>query len=130
MVLKIISELSRIKGGVGNNDALGLIDYLHNLFCFDLEIILPHINFELCVSLLDIIRYKERRWDTKKMLDSGGMPSSHSATVTALAFSIGLHDGTGGSTFAIALILACVVCTHSLTKPFFFSLSSTSTLIA
>lgn len=55
------------------------------------------------------------------MLDSGGMPSSHSATVTALAFSIGLHEGTGGSTFAIAVVLACVVCTHSLTnQPFFF----------
>lgn len=59
------------------------------------------------------------------MLDSGGMPSSHSATVTALAFSIGLHEGTGGSTFAIAVVLACVVCTHSLTNQtiFFFSLS-------
>lgn len=56
------------------------------------------------------------------MLDSGGMPSSHSATVTALAFSIGLHEGTGGSTFAIAVVLACVVCTHSLTNQtiFFF----------
>lgn len=55
------------------------------------------------------------------MLDSGGMPSSHSATVTALAFSIGLHEGTGGSTFAIAVVLACVVCTHSLTnQPNFF----------
>ena len=53
------------------------------------------------------------------MLDSGGMPSSHSATVTALAFSIGLHEGTGGSTFAIAVVLACVVCTHSLTNHFF-----------
>lgn len=58
------------------------------------------------------------------MLDSGGMPSSHSATVTALAFSIGLHEGTGGSTFAIAVVLACVVCTHSLTNQTnFFSLS-------
>ncbi|GFZ21944.1 acid phosphatase/vanadium-dependent haloperoxidase-related protein [Actinidia rufa] len=43
------------------------------------------------------------------MVSSGGMPSSHSATVTALAVAIGLQDGTGGSAFAIAIVLACVV---------------------
>lgn len=44
------------------------------------------------------------------MLGSGGMPSSHSATVTALAVAIGFQEGTGGSAFAIAVVLACVVC--------------------
>ncbi|XP_021744504.1 uncharacterized protein LOC110710497 [Chenopodium quinoa] len=53
--------------------------------------------------------YKERRWDLKQLIGSGGMPSSHSATVTALAAAIGLQDGFGGSVFAAALILACVV---------------------
>ncbi|RVW29950.1 putative membrane protein YuiD [Vitis vinifera] len=42
------------------------------------------------------------------MLGSGGMPSSHSATVTALAVAIGFQEGTGGSAFAIAVVLACV----------------------
>ena len=56
-------------------------------------------------------RVKEKRWDSKRMVSSGGMPSSHSATVTALAVAIGLQDGTGGSAFAIAIVLACVVCT-------------------
>ncbi|KAF3443438.1 hypothetical protein FNV43_RR13120 [Rhamnella rubrinervis] len=56
-----------------------------------------------------MLRYKEKRWDTKRMLDSGGMPSSHSATVTALAVTIALQDGTSGSAFAIAVVLACVV---------------------
>ncbi|XP_062110604.1 uncharacterized protein LOC133822333 [Humulus lupulus] len=53
--------------------------------------------------------YKERRWDLKQLVGSGGMPSSHSATVTALAAAIGFQEGFGGSVFAIALILACVV---------------------
>ncbi|KAF5481030.1 hypothetical protein F2P56_001722 [Juglans regia] len=53
--------------------------------------------------------YKEKRWDSKRMLNSGGMPSSHSATVAALAASIGLQEGTGGPAFAIAVVLACVV---------------------
>lgn len=53
--------------------------------------------------------YKERKWESKRMLDSGGMPSSHSATVTALAVAIALQEGSGGPAFAIALVFACVV---------------------
>ncbi|KAK0589719.1 hypothetical protein LWI29_017740 [Acer saccharum] len=56
-----------------------------------------------------MLRYKERRWDSKRMVDSGGMPSSHSATVTALMVAIGLQEGTGGSAFAISVVLACIV---------------------
>lgn len=37
------------------------------------------------------------------------MPSSHTATVTALAFAIGFQDGFGDSLFAAAMILACIV---------------------
>uniref|UniRef100_A0A2P2KGH1 Acid phosphatase/vanadium-dependent haloperoxidase-related protein n=1 Tax=Rhizophora mucronata TaxID=61149 RepID=A0A2P2KGH1_RHIMU len=53
--------------------------------------------------------YRERRWDLKQLVGSGGMPSSHSATVTALAMAIGFQEGFGRSLFAIALILASVV---------------------
>lgn len=53
--------------------------------------------------------YKERKWESKRMLDSGGMPSSHSATVTALAVAIALQEGSGGPAFAVALVFACVV---------------------
>lgn len=60
-------------------------------------------------SLL-IYRYKEKRWDPKQLVGSGGMPSSHSATVAALAAAIGFHEGFGGPLFATALVLACIVC--------------------
>ncbi|XVF38789.1 hypothetical protein REPUB_Repub20aG0132100 [Reevesia pubescens] len=53
--------------------------------------------------------YKERRWDIKQLVGSGGMPSSHSATVAALATAIGFQEGFGGALFAIALILACII---------------------
>ncbi|XP_044503224.1 uncharacterized membrane protein YuiD-like isoform X3 [Mangifera indica] len=56
-----------------------------------------------------MLRYKEKRWDSKRMLGSGGMPSSHSATVIALAVSIALQEGTGSPAFAIAVVLACIV---------------------
>lgn len=75
---------------------------------------LPLISAILACALAQFLKifttwYKEKRWDAKRMLGSGGMPSSHSATVTALAMSIGLREGMGGSTFAIAVALACVV---------------------
>ncbi|CAH1422753.1 unnamed protein product [Lactuca virosa] len=53
--------------------------------------------------------YREHRWDLKQLIGSGGMPSSHSATVTAFAVVVGLQDGLGGSSFATALIIACIV---------------------
>jgi len=54
-------------------------------------------------------RYKENRWDPKQLIVSGGMPSSHSATVTALAVAIGFQDGFSCSLFATAAIFASVV---------------------
>ncbi|KAG6396443.1 hypothetical protein SASPL_142593 [Salvia splendens] len=53
--------------------------------------------------------YKENNWDFKQLVGSGGMPSSHSATVAALAVAIGFQQGFGGSQFGLALILALVV---------------------
>lgn len=40
---------------------------------------------------------------------SGGMPSTHSATVTALAVSSGLTNGWNSTEFAIAFFLAMIV---------------------
>jgi uncharacterized protein len=39
----------------------------------------------------------------------GGMPSSHSALVSALATGIGLQDGVRSSTFALAVVFASIV---------------------
>ncbi|ESR60846.1 hypothetical protein CICLE_v10016908mg [Citrus x clementina] len=78
---------------------------------------LPLISAFLAFALAQFLKifttwYKEKRWDSKKMLDSGGMPSSHSATVSALAVAIGLQEGSGSPSFAIAVVLACIVCSH------------------
>ncbi len=40
---------------------------------------------------------------------TGGMPSSHSALVTALAVSIGMSEGLNSTLFALALFFAIVV---------------------
>ena len=45
----------------------------------------------------------------ERMIGSGGMPSSHSATVCALATATGMVYGGGSFEFAIAVILAIIV---------------------
>ena len=55
------------------------------------------------------IRYFTHRvWEFKLITDSGGFPSSHTATVTALIFSVGIHDGFGSSLFTIALVFGMI----------------------
>ncbi len=43
------------------------------------------------------------------LFGSGGMPSSHSATVTALSFSIGYNSGFGSDYFAVSAVFALIV---------------------
>ncbi|RJQ39253.1 MAG: divergent PAP2 family protein [Dehalococcoidia bacterium] len=52
---------------------------------------------------------KERRLKLHLLVASGGMPSSHSATVSALATAVGLLNGLNSVIFGIAAILAIVV---------------------
>ncbi|KAL9451784.1 hypothetical protein AB3S75_013369 [Citrus x aurantiifolia] len=42
-----------------------------------------------------MLRYKEKRWDFKRMLDSGGMPWSLFATLSTVTIAIGLQEGYG-----------------------------------
>ena len=50
-----------------------------------------------------------RRFVAERLIGSGGMPSSHSATVCALATSAGIEYGASSFEFAIAAIFAIVV---------------------
>ncbi|MEN4042187.1 MAG: divergent PAP2 family protein [Anaerolineaceae bacterium] len=50
-----------------------------------------------------------RRWNWALWFSSGGMPSSHSALVTAMSTAIGLWAGFDTPAFAVSLALAMVV---------------------
>ncbi|KAL3644450.1 hypothetical protein CASFOL_009630 [Castilleja foliolosa] len=79
-------------------------------FLANYPLISAYLAFAIAQSLKLVASwYKEKRWDMKQLVGSGGMPSSHSATVTALAVAVGLREGFGGSLFAVSLILAFVV---------------------
>jgi acid phosphatase family membrane protein YuiD len=51
----------------------------------------------------------KRRWEWHWLFTSGGMPSSHSAAVSALATGIAISEGLDSAAFAIALVTAVVV---------------------
>jgi acid phosphatase family membrane protein YuiD len=51
----------------------------------------------------------ERRLYWRRLIDTGGFPSSHSSFVTGLATGIAYRDGVGSTAFAIAAVFASVV---------------------
>lgn len=56
--------------------------------------------------LLGVIR--EKRFNFKWFIGTGGMPSSHAAGAAALATTCGLATGFGSVTFALAAVFALV----------------------
>lgn len=52
---------------------------------------------------------KNRKLNVRVVLGSGGMPSSHSALVTALATGVGQIDGWDSIEFALATVFAIIV---------------------
>ncbi|MBX5435996.1 MAG: divergent PAP2 family protein [Alicyclobacillaceae bacterium] len=56
-----------------------------------------------------IVMIRLRRWDWQRMKQSGGMPSAHSALVTALVTELWLREGGGNAALAVAVFMALVV---------------------
>ena len=49
------------------------------------------------------------KFNFKRIMGAGGMPSSHSAVVVGLATLIGKYQGVGSPIFAVSIVLAFVV---------------------
>lgn len=62
---------------------------------------------QVCKFILNYI--VNRNFNFERLSGSGGMPSAHSATVTALTISSARVCGTGSAEFALAVVLAAVV---------------------
>ncbi len=60
--------------------------------------------------LKPLLKYpKTHKWDWRLAKAAGGFPSSHSALVSALALSVGLHDKFSSTIFAVTMALAVIV---------------------
>lgn len=53
--------------------------------------------------------WKDRRFDARRMVGAGGMPSSHSSWVVSLAAAVGFHDGWDSPLFAVTVVVAAIV---------------------
>ena len=53
--------------------------------------------------------YRTGKWDFHWVIASGGFPSSHSSTETALSLSIGIQEGFDSAIFAVTTIFSFIV---------------------
>jgi len=56
-----------------------------------------------------LVAVTERRLALDRLLETGGMPSSHTAAVSALATSLGIRFGWASPYFAIAAVFGSIV---------------------
>lgn len=82
-----------------------VMDFLHNyvLVCS----LSSWAVAQVCKFILNYII--DRKVNLERLSGAGGMPSAHSATVTALTIACARFCGTGSTEFAIAVVVAAVV---------------------
>lgn len=64
-----------------------------------------------CIQVFKVIcdLVKTKKFNFKRIMGAGGMPSSHSAVVTSLATLIGKYEGVDTPIFAMSVVFALVV---------------------
>ena len=62
---------------------------------------------QISKAIIHLILHRKIEWE--RLIGDGGMPSSHSATVAAMATSVAFRCGLDSPMFAIAVILAAIV---------------------
>lgn len=62
-----------------------------------------------CVLKGFLVWLKDKKLDMTRFMGPGGMPSSHSTIVTALAICVGIKSGFDSTEFVICCVLALVV---------------------
>lgn len=50
-----------------------------------------------------------RRWNLRRFVETGGMPSSHAASVSSLTTLVGLREGFGSLLFGVTLFFSLIV---------------------
>lgn len=56
-----------------------------------------------------LILFFDRRWRPEAVMETGGMPSSHTAMVAALTTGVALSEGLGSPVFAVATVFSMIV---------------------
>jgi acid phosphatase family membrane protein YuiD len=70
-------------------------------------VFVPWLIAQISKPIIEYIR--KRRLNLRLLASAGGMPSSHSASVCALATAVAIQEGVTSTLFAIAFLLAIIV---------------------
>ena len=78
---------------------------------FENHILWTSFGATLAAQLLKVllVLLADRRWAPDRMLETGGMPSSHSAAVAALATSMGIAYGWASPQFTISAVFGSII---------------------
>jgi hypothetical protein len=73
--------------------------------------LLTAIGVQVACQAFKVVVYsvREKRPDFSWFFSAGGMPSAHSAFVTALSVSVGLWSGFGSDVFAVACVFSVII---------------------
>ncbi len=64
---------------------------------------------KIIIEIMKKAKIRTNDFVLRAIFGTGGMPSSHSATISAVALSIGLKEGFNSSIFAFAVVLVIIV---------------------
>lgn len=70
-------------------------------------LVVANVTAQVLKTLIHALQHKQP--DLRMLVTTGGMPSSHSASVVAMATSVGLIEGFSSISFALACTFAIVV---------------------
>ena len=79
--------------------------------------VVPNVAFWLAIGVGFVVQgfkgfrvyFETGKWNLRRFVETGGMPSSHAASVAALSTSIGIQQGFRSLLFAAALYFSLVV---------------------
>ncbi len=62
---------------------------------------------------LVIFYFTEKKWDIRRFVGAGGMPSTHSALSMCVATTIGIKEGWDSPLYALAIVVAFIIMTDA-----------------
>jgi acid phosphatase family membrane protein YuiD len=82
----------------------------------------PILHALLCGFLVQISKVltfllQERKINVRRFVETGGMPSSHAASVMALSTCVGLREGFGSVLFGVVLYFSLIVMYDAARRP-------------
>jgi acid phosphatase family membrane protein YuiD len=66
-------------------------------------------GFLVQISKVLTFLVREKRINVRRFVETGGMPSSHAASVCALSTCVGLREGVGSVLFGVVLFFSLIV---------------------